>query len=95
MEYLTRLAYSSKSVPENRAIYLSITLEEKRKLYKCKDNYVTLDQIKAWPQYYENNKVFRKLGNNLFKLKICFYFNFKLISKQSKIDKIGQFTRYQ
>lgn len=31
--------------------YLTMSLDEKRKNYKCGNNYVTLDQVSRWPEY--------------------------------------------
>lgn len=36
--------------PENRVKYLQMSIEEKRKLYKCKGNYQTLEGIQQWPE---------------------------------------------
>jgi hypothetical protein len=69
MQYLTRNGYATKAVPENRALYLNKTLEEKRKLYKCRENYVTLDQIPTWPQYYKTEKVYQKIGKFIWIIK--------------------------
>jgi TATA box-binding protein-associated factor RNA polymerase I subunit A len=33
-----------------------LSLEEKRKLYKCGDNYLTLKDIETWPEYYATHK---------------------------------------
>lgn len=44
-------------IDSERAKYLALTTEEKRKFYKCGDSYVTLDQIVTWPQYCLNNNL--------------------------------------
>jgi hypothetical protein len=36
--------------PENRVKYLQMSIEDKRKLYKCKEKYQTLEEIKNWPE---------------------------------------------
>ena len=35
--------------------FLNMTIEDKRKLYKCKTNYVELDTIPCWPEYFNAN----------------------------------------
>jgi hypothetical protein len=37
-----------------------MTFEEKRKLYKCKQNNITLDKIKTRPEYYKENNLAEK-----------------------------------
>ncbi|XP_052794010.1 ADP-ribose glycohydrolase MACROD2-like [Mya arenaria] len=41
---------------KNRDFYMTMPLEEKRNLYKCKNKYFTIDQIQAWPVYAEKVK---------------------------------------
>ena len=36
--------------------FMSMTKEEKRKLYKCQDKYVEIKSVLSWPEYYEENK---------------------------------------
>lgn len=54
MNHFTRLLYSTAAVPEARAESLKRSLTDKRKLYKCKDDYITLDKVPTWPEYYKN-----------------------------------------
>lgn len=56
----TRGEYNKNLVAENREKSLSMTIEEKRKLYKCKQNYITIDKIKTWPEYYKENNLAEK-----------------------------------
>lgn len=53
--YFTRSAFSAKFVPQERETYLNMSVKEKRKLYKCKDNYVTINDIPTWPEYFNEN----------------------------------------
>lgn len=55
MEYLTRKIYGSAVVPAAREDYLKKSVEEKRKLYRCGINYVTLSDIPTWTEYFEEN----------------------------------------
>ena len=57
MEHLTKLFYSTNAVPKNRQLYLNKSLEEKRTLYKCNQNYVKLENVPTWPEYGESEKV--------------------------------------
>ena len=58
MEHLTKLFYSTNNaVSKNRQIYLNKSVEEKRTLYRCKQNYVKLEEIPTWPEYCESEKV--------------------------------------
>lgn len=42
-----------------------LPLEEKRELYKCGSNYVTLKDIQTWPEYRQENlyAIYRKRGD--------------------------------
>lgn len=44
-----------------------LPLEEKRELYKCGSEYVTLKDIQTWPEYRQENlyAIYRKKGNNM------------------------------
>lgn len=57
MNHITRLLHASKAVAETRQVYLNKSLEEKRKLYKCKKDYVTLDEIPTWSEYFRTQQV--------------------------------------
>lgn len=41
------------NVPEK---YLELSLSEKRKHYKCGQNFVTLEHVETWPKYFAANK---------------------------------------
>ncbi|WAR00722.1 MACD2-like protein [Mya arenaria] len=45
-----------KSFHMSGDFYMTMPLEEKRNLYKCKNKYFTIDQIQAWPVYAEKVK---------------------------------------
>ena len=51
--------------PKNRESSIKRPIEEKRKLYKCKSNYVTLERIKTWPDYYKSLNNTTKLSSDL------------------------------
>lgn len=38
------------------AKFMSMALEEKRNLYKCKDSYKTLSDIQTWPEFFYENQ---------------------------------------
>jgi hypothetical protein len=38
--------------------YSNMPLEEKRSFYLCGNDYVTLDQVKPWPDYVKDNHRF-------------------------------------
>lgn len=42
-------------------------LEEKRELYKCGSNYVTLKDVQTWPEYRQENlyAIYRKTGDKM------------------------------
>lgn len=42
---------------EEKQKYLSINLDDKRKLYKCKSGYKTLINIPTWKQYAATNQL--------------------------------------
>jgi hypothetical protein len=52
--HLTRGLYKVK---ETRQAYLAMPIEEKRKLYKCKNDYVPLDKIPTWDEYFKKEKL--------------------------------------
>jgi hypothetical protein len=65
-----------ESVAENRAASLSLSREEKRKLYRCKDEFIMLDQIQTWPEYFQAEKVYLDEGTkNIFFSNQLFKFN--------------------
>ncbi|XP_064621962.1 ADP-ribose glycohydrolase MACROD2-like [Lineus longissimus] len=37
--------------------YLNMPIEEKRLVYKCKDKYLTIDDVLTWPQFAEENDI--------------------------------------
>lgn len=55
--HLTRGTLSSELVKLERDKYINMSKEEKRKLYKCKNDYITLDEILTWPQFYSDEKL--------------------------------------
>lgn len=57
IEHLTRQKYASEAVKLNREKYLNMPIEEKRKLYKCKANFIMLKDIPTWQEYYINEKL--------------------------------------
>ena len=57
MHHLTRGTLSSELVKLERDKYTNMSKEEKRKLYKCKNDYITLDEILTWPQFYSDEKL--------------------------------------
>jgi len=64
-----------REVEEAREKFLSMSLEKKRQLYRCKDKFKTLDNVETWPQYFEehikDNKHHRKWwARNKSKLKV-------------------------
>ena len=61
---VTRLLYEQTVVTENRSESLARSLDEKRKLYRCRDDFVTLTQVLKWPEYFENVKFDVKKSNN-------------------------------
>ncbi|XP_035680689.1 ADP-ribose glycohydrolase MACROD1-like isoform X1 [Branchiostoma floridae] len=40
-----------------RKRFLEISLEEKRQVYKCRDNYKTLNDVPTWPQYRKEHNI--------------------------------------
>ena len=40
----------------DRKFYESLSLEEKRKLYKCGRDYVTLDKVETWDETSSNSE---------------------------------------
>lgn len=55
MSYFTRTIASEKQVSQTREAYINKSVKEKRQLYKCKNNFVTLDDIPTWPEYFNKN----------------------------------------
>ena len=62
---LTRMSYSKSTIIENREKYLAMSLDEKRKLYNCKNDFITLDKIKTWPEYYQEHNLNAAESNKL------------------------------
>ncbi len=56
----------SKYDPQERENYIKMPIEEKRKLYKCKLNFKTLENVKTWPEYCKENGL---ESSNRFKMK--------------------------
>lgn len=48
------------TVKTNRDKFIQMSVEEKRKLYRCKENYVTIDKIQIWPEFYNDYKSNKK-----------------------------------
>lgn len=44
-----------------------LPLEEKRELYKCGSDYVTLKDVQTWPEYRQKNlyAIYRKTGDKM------------------------------
>ena len=61
---VTRGVFSRSMVPENREKNLAMSKEEKRNIYKCKENFITLNEIKTWPEYYHQNEIQEKQSKN-------------------------------
>lgn len=59
---LTRGLFRNAEVQENRERFLNMPIEEKRKLYSCEENYITIDKIPTWTEYYRNQKLHLKNG---------------------------------
>jgi len=57
MSFVSKLFPKEPYKPENRAKYLQLSIEEKRKLYTCKGKYQTLEEIKKWPELSKESKV--------------------------------------
>ena len=55
--HLTRGTLSSELVKLERDKYIKMSKEDKRKLYKCKNDYITLDEILTWPQFYSDQEL--------------------------------------
>jgi len=51
------------AVSEARERFVSMPVDEKRKLYKCKENYVKLVDVHAWPDYFKDFKLGEKSLN--------------------------------
>jgi hypothetical protein len=64
-----------KSAAKNRAVSLARPLEEKRKLYKCKDKFIRLAQVQPWPEYYDEEKVYLEPSMIIKKKKHMFHIN--------------------
>jgi hypothetical protein len=57
--HLTR---SFLKVSETRQAYLDKSVEEKRKLYRCKKDFNTLDDIPTWESYFEEENLMKNDG---------------------------------
>jgi len=57
---VTRGTYSQSMISENREKFLTMKVDEKRKFYKCKENFIVLNKIKTWPEYYKENDIQEK-----------------------------------
>ena len=62
--HLTRNFFNNAlKVNENREKFLNMSIDEKRKYYSCKDNYITLNEIPTWDEYYKKAELAEKIGN--------------------------------
>lgn len=57
MNFTRKLFNGFASVQETRQKYIDMKLDDKRKLYKCRKNYVTEQEILDWPEYAKINKL--------------------------------------
>ena len=48
--------------PSARERYIEMSIEEKRKHYKCKSNYTTLNEIETWPVYCKKRKLLESMN---------------------------------
>lgn len=46
-----------QNVAKNRVKFLNMSLEEKRSLYKCKDKYITIENLVKWPEYFQEKNI--------------------------------------
>ena len=60
--------------PDDRIKYIEMTIEKKRKEYRCKQNFNTLEGVKKWPDYYKDLR--QKVES-----KLKFYFILKIFFK--------------
>ncbi|CAF1083381.1 unnamed protein product [Brachionus calyciflorus] len=44
-----------ENVNKNRELFLSMIKEDKRKFYKCKNEFLTVDKLEKWPEYFVKN----------------------------------------
>ena len=49
-------AHAHACTRTDRKFYESLSLEEKRKLYKCGRDYVTLDKVETWDETSSNSE---------------------------------------
>lgn len=54
-------------VTENRKMYLDMSLEEKRTVYKCGNKFTTLDNVDTWASQFQNMEDSLKLDKNKIK----------------------------
>uniref|UniRef100_A0A1B6CKU7 Macro domain-containing protein n=1 Tax=Clastoptera arizonana TaxID=38151 RepID=A0A1B6CKU7_9HEMI len=79
------------SFEANKAKFLNMPLSEKRQQYKCGQNYVALEKVETWPQYYEENKF--ELKEQFSKSYPSGESNFDKIEKKVDLNsKISMFT---
>ena len=52
----TGVLQQARAIHERRERFLGMSLEEKRKLYRCGEDYVTLNQIPTWPEFASGNR---------------------------------------
>jgi hypothetical protein len=76
---ITRGTCSKSMVLENREKYLAMNKDEKRKFYKCRENFISLNEIKTWPDYYQEYEIKEKQSK-------CF--SIKTVIKKSLIDSL-------
>ena len=41
----------------DKEYWMKLSLEEKRKQYRCGKGYLTLNDIKKWPEFYKHNSM--------------------------------------
>ena len=73
---VTRSVFSKSDVTENREKYLAMSSEEKRKLYKCKENFISLNKIKTWTEYSQENQIKEKQSKTVINLIVLFYYDY-------------------
>ncbi|RNA15312.1 O-acetyl-ADP-ribose deacetylase MACROD2-like [Brachionus plicatilis] len=61
---MSKMLEKLQNVAKNRIKYLSMPLDEKRKLYKCKEKYITIEKLIKWPEYFEKNELKYENLNN-------------------------------
>lgn len=44
------------TVGKNRKEWLAMSVEEKRDMYRCREDFVVLDDVPNWNEYYQENQ---------------------------------------